>query len=641
MNKVLKFLSSLKIIIIAGIFLLIQLILMLTKKTFNPYFDFSWITIILCAIPTYYWAIVYLFKYKKIIASTLLSIAITALIIKSFAQNNPHDIFAAAEVAFLSSFGGFFEEKTLKKTRKGLHKLIDLQPKTAHKIVNDKFNTIPIEEIKVGDIVRVLQGERIPVDGVVVNGFSQVDQSIVSGESLPIDKKEGSNVYTATLNMSEPLEIKVTKDVKNSSFARLLQLLKESELKKAKTQRIVDKWAVYIVPSALIIALISFICFYFMGKRDVDGLNNALNRSITVLVVFCPCAMLLATPTAIVAAIGQATKFGLIIKSGHALEIYSKINCICLDKTGTVTEGKLSISKVFTNNISENKLLEKVASAEKNSNHPISKILQNKKEELNLNDLKVENFENIVGQGVKAIIEKELVLCGNQKLIESNDILIPDSFIDKANELRERGEYVIFISVDKELKGLISFKDKIKSQAKEMIQKYKKEGIEVILLSGDDKKTVDYIAKKLEITKAYSNCLPEDKVKIIEDLKNSEKKVAMFGDGINDSAALKISDVSVAFAENGSDIATESADIALCNSKLKNLNYLFDLSKNTFRTILINLSLSITINIVGLVLSLCGLLTPILGALIHQLGTILVILNAAYLYDKKINKDIN
>lgn len=637
MNKLINFLSNFKVILIAGFFLFIQLILIMTKNVIK-YFDFSIITIILSSFPIYYYSILYIFKYKKITASTLVSIAITVLVIKSFAQNSFHDMFAAAEVAFLSSFGRFLEEKALKRTKKAIFNLLELQPKNAKVLVENEIILKDIEDIKIGDIIRVLEGERIPVDGIIISGNTSIDQSVLTGESLPLFKNEGSQVYTATLNISNYIDIKVTKENKDSSFSKLLNIIEKAEKNKSKIQRIVDKWAVYLVPFALFISIISFIIFYFTSSRDVLALNDSLNRATTVLVVFCPCAMLLATPTAIIASIGQATKFGLIIKSGFALEEFSKIDYICFDKTGTLTEAKLSISKIFTNNINENDLILISASAESKSNHIIAKVLKEKSKSLNLKTVEPKEYKNILGKGIISLVNDKKIHCGSFTFLEEENIKIDEKFKNLANNLRKKGEYVIFIAINFAFKGMISFSDKLKDNAKKLVSFYKKKNIKTILLSGDNENTVKYIANKLEIDSYYSECLPEDKIKIIQKLKENNKKVAMLGDGINDAGALKVSNISIAFAENGADIAVDSSDIAFCNNNLNKIAYLYNLSKKTFYTITINLVISILVNILGLIFSLSGYLTPILGALVHQGGTILVILNAIYLYERKIFK---
>jgi len=537
------------------------------------------------------------------------------------------DIFAAGEVAFIMAIGAILEEKTAERSKKGLKKLISLAPQQGRKIDNGIEEMINVEEIKVGDILRVLPGETIPVDGKIISGNTSVDQAVMTGESLPVDKEAGDNVFSGTINRFGSIDMEATKVGEDSSLQKLIRMVRDAEQKQAPIQRIADRWATWLVPVALLIAIVT----YFATQDIVRG--------VTVLVVFCPCALVLATPTAIMAAIGQATKHGIIIKSGEALEKMGKVDTIAFDKTGTLTFGKLEVSDIisFSKELNEKELLTLTASAESRSEHPLGKaiVAHAKEQNLVLND--VEEFRMEAGKGVYARVSGRHLFCGNERYLIENGIDIPGQVADILDALHNQGKASILVAVDGICAGVIGLSDVLRVTAKEMVTELHDMGTQTVLLTGDNRRTADYFAKQVGITTVRAELLPEKKVQNIIQLQQTGKSVCMIGDGVNDAPALKTASVGVAMGTMGSDIAVEAAEIALMSDDISKIPYLKRLSNATVNTIKFGISLSLFINIVAIYMSFRGWLTPTTGALVHNAGSILVVLIAAQLYDRKLD----
>ncbi|WP_373078931.1 heavy metal translocating P-type ATPase [Fusobacterium varium] len=619
MEKAEKFLSSIPMTIIGGIFLGISLVCMLIgiELPVNP----AWIPIIISGIPILYGAATDLFCKKTISSELLVSIAIIASITIG-------EIFAAGEIAFIMAIGEILEDITVNRAKKGISQLIKLSPQQGCKVIkeNEKIieNIVPIEEIYKDDILRVLPGETIPVDGKIIFGNSSVDQSIMTGESLPIDKAIDDEVFCGTLNCDGSIDIIATKVGEDSSLQKLIRMVKEAEENKAPMQRIVDKWAGWLVPAALIIAVIA----YF--------LTSDIIRAVTVLVVFCPCALALATPTSIMAAVGQASKHGVLIKSGEALEKMGKVNCVAFDKTGTLTFGKLKVSNIITiSSVTEKELLKLVCSSEKRSEHLLGKAIVEYGKKENIEFLEVEDFKMISGKGIITKIENDEIYCGNSKFLQEQGIFLDESIEKNLENLRKEGKISILIGKNKKYIGIIALSDTIRPTAKEMVKKLKNIGTKVVLLTGDHKQTADYFAKEIGVENVYSELLPAEKVTYIKKLEKDGNKICMIGDGVNDAPALKTADVGIAMASMGTDIAIEASDIALMGDNIEKIPYLKKLSAATIKTIKFNITASMTINLAAIILSVMGLLNPITGALVHNVGSVLVVLNAALLYDRK------
>jgi len=577
--------------------------------------DPAWIAIILCGFPIIKGAIEGLIREFDIKADVLVSIALIASIFIG-------EIFAAGEVAFIMALGALLEERTVAKARAGIEKLVHLTPRTARVVYNGVESTIPAEQVKVGDILRVLAGETIPVDGVIFTGQTSINQSVMTGESLPVDKGVGDEVFSGTVNQFGIFEMNATKVGEDSSLQRMIALVESADASKAKIVGIADRWATWIVVVALVSAV---------GTWLITG---EIIRAVTILVVFCPCALVLATPTAIMAGIGNATKFGILVRQGDALERLSKVTKIAFDKTGTLTYGKPAVVAVesFNANLSSENLLTLTASAELRSEHPLGKaIVAHFKTTLNLTIQEPQGFTLIAGRGVKATVEDDEILAGNTELLAENAVVISQDIQDKASSFRNDGCTIIYVAINGCGAGFVALSDTLRKDSAHMIKKLKALNVESVLLTGDNPQAAAHIAKSVGITNVYPECLPEDKMSAIEKYQSNNEMVCMVGDGINDAPALKKAYVGVAMGGIGSDIAVEAADIALVYDDIKSIPHLLSLSQKTMKTIKLNLTLSMLLNFVAIILAMTGVLGPVLGALVHNVGSVVVIINSALL----------
>ena len=545
--------------------------------------------------------------------------------IAMFAAITIGDLFAAGEVAFIMAIGALLEEATTNRAQKGLKQLISLAPTKGRRLINGKEEIIPAEEIRQGDVLRILPGETIPVDGIIISGETSIDQSIMTGESLPVDKGIGEEVFCGTINRFGSIDISATKVGENSSLQKLIRMVKDAENKQAPMQRIADRAASWLVPVALFIAISAYI---FTGK---------IVTAVTVLVVFCPCALVLATPTAIMAAIGQATKHGVIIKSGEALEKMGKVDMIAFDKTGTLTYGRLDVSDMisFDETISETDLLSLAASAETRSEHPLGKAIVEYAKSKEVPLMESNDFEMTAGKGIFAEVGNHSLLCGNEKFLTENGVLIDNKVQSALERLRTQGKASVLVAECQKCIGVIALSDVLRPEAKDMVSRLSDMHTHPVLLTGDNQKTADYFAQQVGISEVRAELLPEEKVQSIENLQEENHKVCMIGDGVNDAPALKTADVSVAMGSMGSDIAIDAAEIALMSDDISKIPYLKRLSNATVNTIKLSITLSMCINFAAILLSLMGLLTPTTGALVHNAGSCFVVLIAALLYDRK------
>ncbi len=619
LKKINNFLTGVPMTIMGGVFLVISLSLSLTGN--NLPVDPAWVSVIICGIPLLYlsvWRIIHNHGISKISSALLISIAMIAAIAVG-------DLFAAGEVAFIMAIGAILEEKTTERAKKGLKKLISLAPQQGRRISAGKEEMIAAEDIKINDILRVLPGETIPVDGEIIEGTTSVDQSIMTGESLPVDKTAGDSVFCGTINRFGTIDIRASKLGEDSSLQKLIRMVEEAENKKAPMARIADKAASWLVPVALLIAIIAFIV-----TKDIA-------RAVTVLVVFCPCALVLATPTAIMAAIGQAAKHGVIIKSGEALEQMGKVDTVAFDKTGTLTNGDLVVKDIypFDNDIDKSLLLRLTASAENYSEHPLAKAITAYAKEQSLELFSVEDFHVLPGKGISAVIRDKKLLCGNTSYLIEQGVEIKSIAEQILEQFRSEGKAVILVADTEKLLGAVTLSDTLRDTSANMIKRLRTIGTHAVLLTGDHRLTAEYFAKQAGITDVHAELLPEQKVSEIAALQEDGKTVCMIGDGVNDAPALKTADVSVAMGAMGSDIAVEAADIALMSDDIAKIPYLKRLSNACVKTIKFSISLSLFINFTAITLSLSGLLTPATGALVHNCGSCLVVLIAALLYDRK------
>lgn len=627
-HRIHDILSGLYMTILAGLFLLLDGVPHLIEEFGgqNPFqnifsFEPSWITVVICGFPLVYLSIrriVYNKGISKISSALLISMAMFAAIAIG-------DIFAAGEVAFIMALGALLEEATTERAKKGLKKLISLAPVKGRKLQDNKEIMISVESIQSGDYLRILPGETIPVDGRIINGETTVDQSIMTGESIPVDKTIDDDVFGGTINCFGAIDIIATKVGEDSSIQKMIQLIRDAEQKQAPIQRIADTVASRLVPIALLIACIG----YLVTGNIIVG--------VTVLVVFCPCALVLATPTAVMAAIGQATKHGVIIKSGEILETMGKVDTMAFDKTGTLTRGQLSVQSILVvdTDYSEVDILQLAASAEAKSEHPIGKAIVSHAIHQDLEILDTTSFTMSVGRGIIAVINGVKLYCGHERFLEEHNIIVDERVQQNVNTYRSEGKVSIIIADKDHIIGIITLSDTMRRDTADMLSAVSSLAMKTVLLTGDSKETATYIGKKAGISEIHAELLPGEKVSIIEELQEKHHKVCMVGDGINDAPAMKAADVSIAMGSIGSDIAIETADIALMSEDLSKIPYIKRLSDATIRTIKFSIALSMAINCIAIILSLLEVLTPTTGALVHNVGSCLVVLIAARLYDRK------
>ncbi len=614
-------------LIISGISLIISLV--------NPVslpFDIAWVAIILCGLPIILEAVIGLITEFDIKADVLVSLALIASVIIG-------EYFAAGEVAFIMQLGALLEDLTVAKARAGIEKLVHLMPQTARVVAASKTTwnstdtnaeaVIPAKDVQIGNIIRVRPGETIPVDGVIISGQTSVNQAVMTGESMPVDKTVGDSVTSGTVNQFGVFDMEAVKVGEDSSIQRMIRLVQSADAGKAKIVGLADRWATWIVVIALTAAALTWI------------ISGKIIRAVTILVVFCPCALVLATPTAIMAAIGNATKHGFLVREGDALERLAKVSKITFDKTGTLTKGNPEVIKVksYVDEVDDKELYALVAAAESTSEHPLGKaIVASYKKTSNNNVYAVADFQMIPGQGVKAFVNGRNVFAGNIKMMRDENISVLDS--DEINDCLNKGQTVIYVGIDGAFAGIICLSDTLREDSVSIISSLKELSVSPVLLTGDNEKAASYIAGGIGIEEVYSNCLPETKLSKIDEYQKSGARVCMIGDGINDAPALKKADVGIAMGGVGSDIAVDAADIALVNDEIKELPHLLSLSKRMMTTIKLNLTFSMTLNFVAIVLAITGVLNPVIGALVHNCGSVLVIGNSALLlkYRVKGNK---
>ena len=580
---------------------------------FKPFsFDMAWIAIVLCGIPIILEAVIGLITAFDIKADVLVSLALIASLCIG-------ETFAAGEVAFIMQLGALLEELTVSKARAGIEKLVHLTPQTARVLRNSHEDIIPAEQVRVGDHIRVLPGESVPVDGVIISGQTSINQAVMTGESLPVDKTVGDTVSSGTVNQFGAFEMEATKVGEDSSIQRMIRLVQSADAGKAKIVGLADRWATWIVVIALSAAALTWL------------ITGQIIRAVTILVVFCPCALVLATPTAIMAAIGNATKHGFLVREGDALERLAKAKVIAFDKTGTLTYGApevvavKSVSERFT----PGQIQQLTASAEQLSEHPLGKAIVSHCRKSGVSLSEAEDFRMIPGRGVCAHVEGQSVLAGNPELMQEHGIAI--ELPEEALTAVRQGCTVTYVAIDDVFSGFIALSDTLRSDSAATINALSQLGVQPVLLTGDHENAARAIAQSLHIDEVRANCLPEDKLTAIGDYQSQGKPVCMIGDGVNDAPALKKADVGIAMGGVGSDIAVDAADIALVDDEVKELPHLIALSKRMMTTIKINMTFSMTLNFIAIALAIIGTLNPVVGALVHNAGSVLVITNSAFL----------
>ena len=563
-------------------------------------------------------------------------------IYKIIIGDNPHDYAmhlyfeSIATILTLITLGKYLEAVSKGKTSEAIKKLMGLAPKVATVIRDNKEMQVSIEDVEISDIVIVKPGEKIPVDGEVIEGITSVDESMLTGESIPVEKVTGSTVIGASINKNGFIKYKATKVGQDTALAQIIKLVEDAQGSKAPIAKIADVMSAYFVPVVISLAIISSVSWLIAGESFIFSLTIF----ISVLVIACPCALGLATPTAIMVGTGKGAENGILIKGGEALETTHKIDTIVFDKTGTITEGKPKVTDIITNSISEEELLILAASSEKGSEHPLGEAILNEGRNKNLKLKKIDKFNAIVGQGIDVVIENKNILLGNRKLMIDQNIDIT-IFNDKVEDLSNQGKTPMYIAINKEIKGIIAVADVVKVSSKKAIETLHKMGIKTVMITGDNENTAKAIAKEVGIDNVLAEVLPEDKAKSIKKLQDENKKVAMVGDGINDAPALAKADIGIAIG-SGSDVAIESGDIVLIRSDLMDVSKAIKLSKATIRNIKQNLFWAFAYNVLGIpvamgVLHIFGgpLLNPMIAAAAMSLSSISVLLNALRLKNFK------
>ena len=576
----------------------------------------AWVAIVLCGAPIILEAVIGLVTAFDVKADVLVSIALIASVAIG-------ETFAAGEVAFIMQLGGLLEELTVARARAGIEKLVRLTPRTARRLTERGEETLPAGEVQKGDRLRVLPGETIPVDGIILSGQTSINQAVMTGESLPVDKGPGDQVFSGTVNQFGSFDMEAARVGEDSTIQRYIRLVQSADAGKAKIVGLADRWATWIVVIALSAALATWL------------VTGEIIRAVTILVVFCPCALVLATPTAIMAAIGNATRHGFLVREGDALERLASVSRVTFDKTGTLTQGTPAVTAVRTldSALSWQEVYALAAGAESRSEHPLGKAVAACWQEEHPGETapQAEDFQMLPGRGVRAAVGGRLVLAGSPALLRGEKISLTADAEEQAAPWLERGCTLIYLAADGRLAGFLALSDQVRPQAAEAIQGVKAAGVTPVLLTGDHESAARHIARSLDISEYQSGCRPEDKLEWIDRSQQAGQPVCMVGDGVNDAPALKKAFVGIAMGGVGSDIAVDAADIALVDDQLRELPHLFRLSRQMMRTIRLNLTFSMTLNFAAILLAITGILNPVVGALVHNAGSVLVILSSARL----------
>lgn len=577
-----------------------------------PIFGLASIAAILFGIPIFKEGLHDMIEHKNLSLDLLVSLA--AIVAITLGEG-----LTALEVVWLMNIGTLLEDYTEERSRRAIEKLLEVGQKEVWIIVNGVELQVPIETVKPEDLVVVRTGERIPVDGAVQSGEAAVNQASITGESLPVSKSKGDSVFAGTLVDNGTLHIKATKIGDETYLARVLHMVEESLEKRAPVESISDRFSAYFVPSAVAVSLLTFL------------VTRNFYRAMTVLVTACPCAASIATPTAITAAIGNAARRNILIKGGIYVEEASQIDAVCFDKTGTVTMGKPAVATVvpLSDGYSEKEILALAASAELHSNHPLAQALISSARERGITVPEHESCEVKVGKGIRAVFQDgTVVLVGSRRLLEEFKVK-SNGNPPEVDALRERGETLLYVAKGDQPIGLIGVTDQLRPEAAEAVRRLKEEGVELVLLTGDHELTARAIGKALGVDHVHYDLLPEDKAAHIEEMRRQGKQVAMVGDGVNDAVALAKSNLGIAIGAGGSDVAVETADIALADNDIRKIPEIIDLSRTTLRIIKQNYAFSIGLNSAGVLLGALGRISPFMGGVIHVVNSLGVILNSS------------
>ena len=576
--------------------------------------DMAWVAILLCGVPILLGAVRGLVTELDIRADVLVSIALVASVIIG-------EIFAAGEVAFIIQLGALLEELTVHRARAGIASLVKLTPRKARLLQGDKEELIAAEQVKVGDILRVLPGETVPVDGIITAGSTAINQAAITGESIPVDKSCGDMVASGGINQFGAFTMRAEKTGADSSVQRMIRLVQSADAGKAKIVGLADRWATWVVISALTAALATY------------AVTGEILRAVTILVVFCPCALVLATPTAVMAAIGNATRHGFLVREGDALERLAQVSKVAFDKTGTLTEGHPQVMAVKSlGNWTEIEIFRCGAAVEALSEHPLGKaVVKSYQQKKGASLPETRDFVMVPGRGVQAQVQGKEILAGNLPFMQEKNVSNQEALAAMAEEYTGRGCTVIYLAADRQGLGIMALSDTLRPQAANVIAGLQDAKAEAVLLTGDQQSAARETARQVNLQEFHAQLLPEDKLTYIRQQQESKQAVCMIGDGINDAPALKAAQVGIAMGGVGSDIAVEAADIALIHDDIQELPHLLHLARRMMRTIKKNLVFAMTLNFVAIFLAMAGILNPVVGALVHNAGSVLVIVNSAFL----------
>ena len=600
-------------------------------------FDMAWVAVLFSGAPIVCGAFFALVREHDIRADLLVSLALIA----SLAIG---EIFAAGEIAFIMQLGAFLEEYTVGRARAGIERLVALAPQMAWRVREGKAEEVRADEVAVGDRLRVLAGEKIPADGRIVTGRTAVDEAVLTGESMPVDKNPGDEVKSGTLNQFGTFEMIAEKVGEDMALTRLIRLVQEADAGKAKIVRLADRWATWIVVFALAASLLA------------QYITGDVLRAVTVLVVFCPCALVLATPTAVMAAIGNAARRGFLVKEGDALERLSSVTAVAFDKTGTLTNGTPRVQTItpLADGWSDGRVLAAAAALESHSEHPLGKAIVAchaeksaaagiGRERSDMDELLAAaspTVDVLPGEGIVARSKGAVCLAaGNARLLRRLGIRLAERAEEASLRCLDEGAAIVYLVEGDAVVGLIALADAVRTGAKRMVRRLQEEGLRPVLLTGDNERAAAAVAQSLAIEEVHAHLLPEEKLAAIEKLAKDGSPTAMIGDGINDAPALKRAFVGIAMGRSGDGIAAEAADIAITQGSVEELSHLFALSRHLMKTIRRNIAFSLALNFLAIALAVTGEIGPVLGALIHNTGSILVIISSALLLHWKSGKD--
>jgi Cu+-exporting ATPase len=588
---------------------------LLISWLYGPVFGFdpAWLAVVLCGLPIARSAFIELWSERRINSDVLVTTAIVA-------SASIGEVFAAGEVALIMMIGMWLEHRTVSRAASALEEMVDLVPQTARVKRGDDWTEVPLTEVKTGDVLLVKPGEKVPVDGQVVNGQASVNQAALTGESLPVEKRPGDEVFVGTINTNGIIEVEAVRVGDDTTFAKVTRLVADALERKAPVQRMLDRWAAWIVPSSLALAVLVYL---FTGD---------LVRAVTILIVFCPCALVLATPTAIMAGIGSAAKQGILIKSGVALEQIGLVNALLFDKTGTLTEGKLKVTGVARlYDQSSDDVLRLAAALEQHSEHPVAQAIVTAAGERRIELPQVSGFVVHPGNGVSGEMDGREVIVGNRRFLEESGVNT-DELAHLLAEQEQKGQTAVLVAVDRRLVGLITLADRVRREAKETIDRLRLHGVgEIAMLTGDNRGAAARIAGHAGVTRVFAEQFPEAKYQRVQEYREQGLVVGMVGDGINDAPALSAAHVGIAMGAGGTQIAAEAADIVLLTDDVSKVADVVQLGRKTLRVIRENLVVSTVINAGAILLAMAGILGPVAGAFIHNATSVLVVLNSARL----------